>query len=89
MKKINEDLVAKITYKKKRTKRHIFLDWTKYVALAPNEAVLFMSLTTRTLFQYYENLFEPDPHLLKEYHSSLKEHGMNFEGPDKKPSYIS
>lgn len=84
------DLAVKIRYRTtKGTKRHIFLDWVNYVDLSPKEAAFFACVATHTLVRYYENHFEDKPARLTEFRTALKEHGMNFEGPDKKPSYVS
>jgi len=89
MKKANADLVVKIRYKRTKVKRHIFLDWVRYVDLSPDEAVIFTSLSVRSLAKYYEEMFRKDPRLSKLFHASLKEHGINLEESEPKLSYVS
>jgi hypothetical protein len=90
VKKINEDLAVKIRYRTtKGTKRHIFFDWVNYIDLSPKEAALFACLATHFLIKYYEDHFADKPIRLTEFRNALKENGMNFEGRDKKLSYVS
>ena len=84
------DLAVNIRYRiTKGMKHHIFLDWVNYIDLSPKEAALFACFAIHSLVKYYEEHFADKPIRLTEFRNALKENGMNFEGRDEKPSYVS